>query len=387
MNRPCGLKPFLPSNVISFVVLLTLALPFILSCKGLSFNEEESYGLKLVSLDIKPEEYGLLNGQLLSKRPAQVAIRIAGEFEVYCSASYAGRSSLDSYRKSYDLNFCKKKYKKRSSYRLSAQAIDKTMLRSFIGYEVFKALDLEVPKLEFASAYINGKYLGVYVFMEVVDKEFYKAHDIAVQAIYKARYGNANFKTDWASRIPEAFSYDGKGKDDFVYLQEIYKLLYSEPNDGIFSAKLETFFDVDSFISYAAAALILNHWDGFDNNYFLAYDTSRKKLVTTPWDLDRIWEKPEELIEDLLKKNALLERLLKIETYRTRFIGKLLQLNAKFPPDKLVAQVKLQEAKIREAYEEDPILQRYQATAFAELEGNIQAWDLRIKDYLIRNPI
>lgn len=375
------------SNILSPRGLFLMALPLLVSCKGLNFNEEESYGLKLVSLDITPEEYGLLNGQLFSKRPAQVEIRVAGEFKVYCSASYAGRSSLDAFRKSYDLNFCDEKYKKRSSYRLSAQAIDKTMVRSLIGYEVFKELGLEVPHIEFASAYINRKYLGVYVFMEVVDKEFYKAHKMSVQEIYKARYGNSNFKTDWASRLSEAFSYDGKGEDNFVYLQEIYKLLYNEPSDVFFSEKLEKFFDVESFLSYAASALILNHWDGFDNNYFLTYDTDKKKLITTPWDLDRIWEKPEEPIEDLLTKNALLDRLLKIEKYRVSFVGKVAKLNTSFTPDKLVGEVQKHEATIREAYEEDPILHRYQTTAFVELEANIRAWDLKIKDYLSRNPV
>ena len=151
--------------------------------------------------------------------------------------------------------------------------------------------------------------------------------------------------------------------------------------------KLERFFDVESFLSYTAAALVLNHWDGFDNNYFLTHDTDRKKLITTPWDLDRIWEKPGETIDGLLAKNALLDRLLKIEKYRLSFVGKVAQLNASFTPEKLVEDVKMHEATIREAYEEDPILHRFQSTAFVELEANIRAWDLKIKDYLSRNPI
>lgn len=382
MNRTFALRPSLLSKII-------LATSFLLaSCKGLHFNEEESYGLKLVTLDISPEEYGLLNGQLFSKRPAQVEIRVAGEFKVFCSASYAGRSSLDAYRKSYDLNFCDQKYHKRSTYRLSAQAIDKTMVRSIIGYDVFKSTGLEVPKIELASAYINRRYQGVYVFMENVDKEFYKAHKLSVEQIYKARYGNANFRTDWASKLSQAFSYDGKGEDNYIYLQEIYRLLYKEPNDAVFAQTLEKFFDVDSFFSYMAGALVLNHWDGFDNNYFLTFDTGKKKLITTPWDLDRIWEKPNETqVDELLGKNLLLVRLLKNENYRKLFIGKVAQLNSEYTPDKLVEMLTNLEAQAREAYSNDPILSRYQSTAYGELEANIRSWDLKIKDYLTRNPI
>ncbi len=369
-------------------LLFALSLPFLSSCKGLRFNEEDSYGLRLVTLDITPEEYGLLNGQLLSKRPAQVEIRVAGEFKVFCSANYAGRSSLDAYRKSYDLNFCEQKYNKRSSYRLSAQFIDKTLARSLIGYEIFKKMGLEVPKAELATAYINRKYQGVYLFMETVDNEFYKSHQISTRELYKAQYGNASFRTDWASRLSEAFDYDGRGEDNFTYLQEIYKLLYNEPQPEVFAQKLDSFFDTESFLSYMAVALSMNHWDGFDNNYYLAFDTDKKKLITTPWDLDRIWEKPNEYTPDnLLIRNEVLARLLKVESYHKNFVQKVAQINAEYPPEKLVELVKTYEAQAKKAYSEDPILSRYQATAYVELEENIVIWDAKVKEYLSRNPL
>jgi spore coat protein H len=387
MNRLCVLRPYLRSKT-SLLLALALALPLLASCKGLRFNEEDSYGLKLVTLDISPEEYGLLNSQLQSKRPAQVEIRVAGEFKVFCSVSYAGRSSLDAYRKSYDLSFCDRRYNARSSYRLSAQFIDKTMARSLIGYEIFQSLGLSVPKCELATAYINRKYHGVYLFMETIDTEFYDVRKVATRELYKAQYGNASFRTDWASRISEAFDYDGKGEDNFTYLNEIYKILYNESQPEVFARKLETFFDIDSFLSYTAAALSINHWDGFDNNYYLVFDTGRKKLTTTPWDLDRIWEKPNDYSPDgLLERNALLARLLKIDAYRRTFIQKLMQINTEFPPEKLIERVKAYEAHASLAYSEDPILSRYKSSAFDELEKNILIWDEKIKEFLNRNPL
>ncbi|MBC7531703.1 MAG: CotH kinase family protein [Oligoflexus sp.] len=386
MNLLQGLKLSFISKHVA-VALAFMAL-FSSSCKGIHFNEENSYGLRLVSLDITPEEYGLLNGQLLSKRPAAVEVKVAGEFEVNCSASYAGRSSLDSYRKSFDLNFCDKKYNQRSHYRLSAQVIDKTMVRSLMGYDLFKAMDLETVKAEAASAYINSKYLGVYIFMETIDKEFFKARKLNVEGIYKARYANAGFRQDYASKVAQAFSYDGKGKDDFTSIDEIYKVLWLEPMDDQFGLKIDKLLDIDSFLSYAAVALYIEHWDGFDNNYFLAFDIDKKKLVTVAWDLDRIWEKPEDYApEDLLSRNALLARLLKIPAYHRTFITKVNKLNGDFPSDKLIAMAQKYEEKSREAYGNDPILSRYQKTAFEELQKNISAWSVKIEEYLGRNPL
>ena len=91
MNPMQGLKRFMRSRVGFLLACGILAV----ACKDVNFSNEDSFGLRLVTIQITPEEYGLLAGQLLSKRPAQAEIRVAGEFKVQCSASYAGRSSLD----------------------------------------------------------------------------------------------------------------------------------------------------------------------------------------------------------------------------------------------------------------------------------------------------
>jgi spore coat protein H len=382
MNPQQDLKRFSISKS-----LLFLCLPLAFSCKSIHFSEEQDYGVRLVSLEISPEEYGLLNGQLLSKRPAQVSVRVAGEFKVDCNASYAGRSSIDAYRKSYDIDFCNEKYNKRSHYRLSSQAIDKTMLRSIIGYELFKEMKLEVPKTEFASAYINKKYQGLYLFMETVDKEFFKAHKVPVYEIYKARYGNAGFRQDFASKLSEAFSYDGKGEDNFTYLEELYKLLWLEANEEVFVEKLKAMFDVDGFLAYTAVALSINHWDGFDNNYFLAFDQDQRKLTTVPWDLDRIWEKPDIYEpENLLERNLLLVRMLKAPEFKTTFLKKLRKIQDKFPVDTLIARAQELEGTAKNAYADDPILGRYKPAAFEELHAHMRIWDEKMKAYLAKNP-
>ncbi len=387
MNRPSDSRRSLRSKISVLSLGLGISLLSFLSfgCKGIHFTDEQSYGLRLVSVKISPEDYGLLDGQVFSKRPVQADIRIDGELKVYCRISYAGRSSLDAYRKSYDLDFCNEKYNKRTGYRLSAQAIDKTMVRSILGYKVFKAAGIEVPKAELAVSYINKEYKGLYLFMEVVDKEFYKAHKLEIREVYKARYGNASFRQQWSSNPSEAFSYDGKGEDNFTYINEIYKLLYNEKDDEVFSNQLSQFFDTESFLSYMAAAVVLNHWDGFDNNYFLAFDTGKRKLFTSPWDLDRIWEKSGELqVEELLERNLLLQRLLRIEAHKKFFLEKVTSLNKSFDPEKLIESMKKLQGESELAYREDPILHRYQDTAFVELEANIRTWDQRVKEYLVR---
>lgn len=53
---------------------------------------------------------------------------------------------------------------------------------------------------------------------------------------------------------------------------------------------IESHFDVDQVINYYATNLLLSHWDGFFNNYFLYHDVKETgKWSILPWDQDSTW--------------------------------------------------------------------------------------------------
>lgn len=366
----------------------SLILPFLASCKGVRIGDDEGYGLTTVSLRLTPENYGKLNAQLFSKRPADANIHIHGGVKVDCHISYAGRSSLDAYRKSYDLFFCKKRYKNRSAYRLSAQNIDKSMVRAILGYNAFRKMGLDAPDADVASAYINREYIGLYLLLETVDKEFFEAHGRSVRDIYKAKFGNAGFRQDFSNNLPEAFSYEGS-PDNFAILAGLYQALWKTTTDEDFSREVEKILDVDSFFAYMATSLSIAHWDGFDNNYFLVLDRGKNKLVTVPWDLDRIWEKTDSLgPEHLVGRNELLIRFLKIESYQKRFAAAIDKVRELYPVDQILEDMKQIQTRTAEAYKNDPILNYVspQDKVFQDLNDRILAWDESMKTYRATLP-
>ncbi|MFY7930533.1 MAG: CotH kinase family protein [Oligoflexus sp.] len=361
---------------------LAVSLLNLWACRSLPMKEINSYGLQLVSVDLKAEDMGRLNSQVQSKRPVAATIRIAGSMRTQCQVSYAGRSSLDAYRKSFELDFCDQTYRGRESYRLSAQSVDRTMLRSLVGYPIFQAVELKTPEVEAAAAYVNKDYLGLYLLLETVDREFYGKRKVAVREIYKARFGNAGFQRDFLNRLSEAFSVEDK-PDNYTFLKELYEALWSIDDDAVFYRRADQLLDIDNFLRYMAAAVFVCHWDGLNNNYYLGYELERQKLVTTPWDLDRIWERTGVFTpQSVISINALLVRLLKIPEVRARWIEILDLLTTRFPLEQLKGEVDRLGELTAQAYAKDPILSRKtQSEELDELKDRMEEWYEKIQDY------
>ncbi len=366
----------------TYLVILASA---VIGCFGLPLKDEKDYGLVLVSLKVKAEELGLLNSQIQSKRPVKSEAKIPGRWQGDCMISSAGRSSLDNFRRSLQLSDCDNPLEERSSYRVSAQSVDATMLRSRLGYPIFSFLQLLVPKVESASAYLNKDYLGLYVLLETIDREFFKVRDYEIKEVYKARYGNAGFKEEFNARLPEAFSYEGK-PDDFSLLRALYDTVTRDSSDATFYAELDKMLDIDSFLRYVAAAIYTSHWDGMNNNYYLVMDRRKEKLFVVPWDLDRIWERTDILEpEDFPSLNRMFERLLALPAMRQRLHELLTQLEKEFPLQRLYADLDKMSKEVAAAYAADPSLAlRPQEEVIGELKARIESWHTRVSAYNAR---
>lgn len=360
-----------PSVVASLLAVFLLTL----GCFGLPLKEQHDYGLARISIDVEPEQLGLLNSQIQSKRPVKGEAEIPGRWQGDCRVSFAGRSSLDNYRKSLELGDCDELFNSRTSLRVSAQSVDQTMLRSRLGYPIFAALQLEVPRAESVSAYLNRDYMGLYLLLELVDREFFETRGYDVKDIYKARYGNAGFKPEFNNRIPEAFSYEGK-PDDFTLMRVVYDAVVGISDDRVFYQTIDRWLDIDSFLRYTAAAIFMCHWDGMNNNYYLVLDKRKQKLFVVPWDLDRIWERNDLMDpDDFADLNLLFERLLQIPESRQRLRQILNELETQFPLSRLLAEVDKLGAETAAAYSADPSLSKIpQEEALGALKGRIEDW-------------
>ena len=103
----------------SFPFRAYFGLLFICSVLACSTELEapNSFGLSLIEISIEPEIYGELNNSVGAKRPFPASLTIDGE-QYSVELSYAGKSTLYSYKKSWQVYFKNRLFRGRSELSL-----------------------------------------------------------------------------------------------------------------------------------------------------------------------------------------------------------------------------------------------------------------------------
>ncbi|SMF49620.1 CotH kinase family protein [Pseudobacteriovorax antillogorgiicola] len=361
------------------IVWLFIAILSVTSCG----NEKSlpDYGLRKVEIEIDDETLGELNNSYQAKRPFAALVTIDGR-EYRTDLNYAGKSTLDAFKKSFQLSFKDQRtFKGRSSLRLSSQYVDNSLLRSLIGFKTFSEAGVISPDVEPAVVYLNGRYQGLYHMIEPVDEEFFSVRSLEVKDLYKAKFANAGFDRDFIDRLGDAYSVrlDPKDISPLRYLWE-----QALSNDAVrANDNIEKVLDVDQYLRYVAAAVAMNHWDGFDNNYFLArLRDGRFRMI--PWDLDRVFE--DRAYEDggIWGKNGLTNQILQNVEYRQVYISHLERVISQLEERDLESEIDSWTKNLRSAYEDDPIISSRAPIdeSHSELRNNIQVWLATLKSQL-----
>ena len=347
----------------------------VVSCSAES-DKVEDFGLKLVEISMEPEALGNLNNSVGAKRPFPGQFEIDGE-RYSVGLSYAGKSSLYAFKRSWQVYFKNRKFRGHKEYRISSQKLDDSLVRTVLGFEIYNKHGVDAPKAEAISLYVNGDYLGVYVLIEPVNTDFFQNRDIPVDEIYKAKFANADFTLDQMNRLSESFSVQTENKD-FASMLRLYQAVNDISIDSDQRKQLlESLLDVEQYLRYIAISVFINHQDGFDNNFFLSRSLWDKRFRMTPWDLDRLFESRFEYIADdsIFGRNQLTKILLSFPAYRERYIEILGELVKNEPLEGLLNRVEEISGSLSNAYQADPILGKVdQDVKKAQLIENISTW-------------
>jgi spore coat protein H len=328
----------------------------VVSCVTKQKPPLDSYGLTLVHIKMDSEQRSKLNSTAWEKTPVPATIEIGGK-PYRGTLSYAGKSTIDDLKKSYNLYFDDQKYRGRTSYRLSAQSLDKSMLLTKLSYDLYSALGLDVPETEFAALYINDQYWGLFYLIEPINEEYFDKRGVKVSSIYQAHYGNAQFTANNLTNIEEAFEAEMEPKS-FVDLQGLIQSLNKESfNTQTFD--IEKIVNVDNYITYLVGSAMLNNWDGYDNNFFLYREVKSKQFNFLPWDMDRSYDgsHPYEADKTLWGKNKLTETVLKSKKNRDRYLHLVFKASTEiYPLSKMTKSLDSFAQLIAPAYEADRFL-------------------------------
>jgi hypothetical protein len=258
-------------------------------CRTLQIGEAESFGLPLVELRVKSEDEAVLNSTTWEKTPVGADVRIEGQ-ESRADLKYAGKSSLDDFKKNFEIRFRgADNYKGRSEIRLSSQAVDPSGLRSLLGFWAYQQGGVPASAIDPVALYLNSRYRGLYFHIENVDEQFFAARGISRGTTYKAILGNADFGERTLKAPDSAFDFPME-KESYAVIIRLCELVLANGDVTDKLEQLSRIVDARALLDYLAVSVAIKHFDGFSNNYYFYLDKGPGRYRVIPWDLDRILE-------------------------------------------------------------------------------------------------
>ncbi len=260
--------------------------------------------------------------------------------------------------------------------------------------DILRTEGVKAARCNYASVYVNGEPLGVYVNVERIDRSFLERNfQSAKGPLFKVDHGGPGADLRYVGSDPalyhDAFELHSgdKTRDYAALVQFIGSLAQQMP-------MLKQEFDVDSFIKTSAVLLLSGAFDQYTgwgpHNYYLYRDPSDGRWSYIPWDLDvgfadwpfgrvpvlqgwnAAWPVPipgRPLMEQLMSDPILLEQ------YR-RQARRILE--TWFRPEVLIPKLRALYAEIKPALEKDPFPRRRATvpsdTGFDDILASMEAF-------------
>jgi len=283
---------------------------------------------------------------------------------------------------------------------LNADYPDQTLLRSYVGYDILDRAGVPSPRAGYAQLYVNGTYSGTFSQVEQVDKRFLHRQGIEIHGnLYKPFYGGLHVLDDiedpevrdwWYSyRYPKKTN-RRSGHADIVALIE---LINTTPDEQ-FPEAIAGVLDVNGWLDWYAANILLGNFEMLEKNYYLYHDLSAERWLILPWDVDLAlghnagaggggyghlldqeisWDNPIDSGTQESKKvdgkwNALIDRMMGVPEFRASHCRRLQELMAgPFSPAEMAPRIDAAFAHIAPWAKADPY--RWQPAGFQFSNG------------------
>lgn len=254
---------------------------------------------------------------------------------------------------------------------LSNNTMDPTHLREALSYAVFREAGVPAPRTAFARVYVtvpgvyDKEFAGLYTVVESVDKTFLKSRFQTNKGLLLKPQGARGFEylgDQWRSyeeRYRPKTEATAKTKRRLIE----YVKLVNNADDDQFRREIGSYLDVDEFLRFLAATVLLANLDSplaMPQNYYLHIHPTTLQVVFLPWDLDLSFGSwpmggtPEQQSDLSISRphtgqNRLIERLLAIKEYDTAYRQHLKQLMAGyFSVDRLGKDIETCEAVLKD---------------------------------------
>ena len=176
-------------------------------------------------------------------------------------------------------------YKGLKRLTLNNSISDLSYVKQCLGYEMFRRAGVPAARCNFAAVTVNGQYMGLYVHVESMKKQFLNRH-------FGSDSGNlyegalSDFREGWVNTFQKKTNKKDPDRSDIEALVSVLEL----PDEQLL-AELDALIDIDEFVSFWATELLVLHVDGYarnTNNFYMYRDPADGRFSFIPWGIDSI---------------------------------------------------------------------------------------------------
>lgn len=198
---------------------------------------------------------------------------------------------------------------------LIANYSDKTLLRNFMSYSIFRKMGHYSPRMMPCELVLNGEYQGIYLLGETIKRDNHRVDIAALDAndnagdsltggyIFKADWVDAGDLT-WTSPFPATGATSGQRyiitypkaasitTPQFNYIKNHFTAFETSMINGQLNQPtggFRTFVDEGSFIDYIILNEFTKNIDGYRLSTYLYKQRNGKISAGPPWDYDLSW--------------------------------------------------------------------------------------------------
>lgn len=283
---------------------------------------------------------------------------------------------------------------------LNADYPDQTLLRSDVGYDFLERAGVPTPRASYARLLVNGRYYGLFSQVEQIDQRFLHRLGTEIHGnLYKPFYGGLHVLDhiedpevrDWwySYRYPKKTNRQSGHEDVVAFIE-----LINYTPDEQFAEAIAEVLDVNEWLDWYAANILLGNFEMMEKNYYLYHDLSTDRWLILPWDVDLTlghnagpggggyghlldeeisWDNPIDSGTQESKKvdgkwNVLIDRMMDVPEFRAFHCRRLQEMMAgSFSPAEMSPCIDAAFAYIRPWAEADP--HRWQPEGFRFSDG------------------
>lgn len=331
-------------------------------------------------LTADPADLAWLADNFLTDDDIPAALSFAGESHAV-GARYRGDTSRYFPKKSWKITFAAADRfgpgLGQRDLNLNAEYTDKSLLREFLAYDLFRRAGALAPQADFARLAINGQYMGLFTQVEQIDQLFLRRLGLDVQGnLYKGNYGNlTKLDSAWEYRYYYDKKTNTKDGDAYWDLHEFASLIRDTP-DAQFPTAIAGALDLDAWLDWYAVNILLGNFEFIEKDYYLYHDFHTGTWYVLPWDLDLTfghnwtfeqqtldpdisWDNPIDSGTSASQKaddkwNVLVDRMMRVPEFRWHHARRLIEMmENEFSQTEMFTRIDAAHALVRAAGLED----------------------------------